>query len=32
MYRETTYERRTLKSLIWVKKNKETGKNYEEII
>ena len=31
-YTETTFERRTLKSLIWVKKDKETSKNYTEII
>ena len=31
-YTETTFERRTLTSLIWVKKDNETGGNYREII
>ena len=31
-YTETTFERRTLESLIWVKKDKETGENYTGII
>ena len=31
-YTETTFERGTLTSLIWVKKDKETGENYKEVI
>ena len=31
-YTETTCERRTLESLIWVKKEKETCENYTKII
>ena len=31
-YTETTFERRTLESLIWVKKEKETCENYTKII
>ena len=31
-YTETTFEGRTLESLIWVKKDEETGENYTEII
>ena len=31
-YTETTFESWTLTSLMWVKKDKETGENYMEII